>query len=61
MIPKTSGMWFDMRFDLFIIFICLVSLLLSVGFVGCATSHQPTISLEQWQLSCDMVRSRNVE
>jgi hypothetical protein len=59
MIPKTSGMWFDMRFDRFIIFICLLSLLLSVGFVGCATSHQPTISLEQWQREYDRVRSRN--
>ena len=59
MTPTTSGVWFDMRFDRFIIFICLLSLLLSVAFMGCATSNQPTISLEQWQREYDRVRSRN--
>jgi hypothetical protein len=52
-------MWFDMRFDRFIIFICLLSLLLSVGFMGCATTSQPTISLEQWEREYNRVRSRD--
>jgi hypothetical protein len=59
MTPTTSGVWFDMRFDRFIIFICLLSLLLSVGFMGCATSNQPTISLEQREREYNRVRSRD--
>jgi hypothetical protein len=59
MTATTSGMWFDRRFDRVIIFICLLSLLLSVGFIGCATRNQPTISLEQWEREYNRVRSRD--
>jgi hypothetical protein len=41
-------MWFNMRLDRLIIGICLLSFLLSTGFMGCVHSRQPTWSLEQW-------------
>jgi hypothetical protein len=34
-----------------LIFICLLSLLLSAGFIGCATGRPTTWTLEQWEAS----------
>ena len=47
--PKKEGMRFEMRLDRFIIVACLLSCLLSAGFMGCATSKPPDWSLEQWE------------
>ncbi len=42
-------MWFDLRIVRLIIFAPLLSFVLSAGFIGCATSQQPTRSVEEWE------------
>jgi hypothetical protein len=42
-------MWFNRRIDRLMLCICLLSILLSTGFMGCMHSRQSTWSLEQWE------------
>jgi hypothetical protein len=51
----------ERRMDGLVVFICFLGLLAflqSIGFMGCANSRPPVMTLEQWQAEDNRVRSK---